>query len=784
MKTNVRRITSLSILVVIVFGGGVLPSSFLVGKAEEFGSQEQFIAEYGGYGEKEDWITLGNASAGVVFSNEEGFGWIQLGENEYQVEVSKEYDIEEGGEFSTVYKGNITGNEGTVRFVIFKDVIVGEIEVGGSAYSFGVAQTLESGIFLLDNYNSHLQEEGLDKEIIKPPPFLDVYFPADNIPAEIDFDPDTLNLKGGNKWITVYIELLADYNSSSIDLDTVRLNDAVLAENDTKYGFVKDPEGYLMDHDNDGILERIVKFDRGSVQEILDLGDRVRIEVTGSVIDGKSFYGVDWIEVIGEKDTEVSADSSRTVTPEEKDNVECIECLQGEMGTLSEQQAESIAGGNSLYQRFIFTLPGGYVTAGTGMRNRGYGDITISGIPAGSTIENAYLYWDILDDTESPSFAQGNFNGNPITGTKIGEGADPCWAPTMNFAYRADVTSYVTGNGIFSLTDFASGRRDGYDPWLNQLPTPQIEGASLVVVYRNPTLPMQNIIIYDGAQSLIGTEYSHTITGFTASSPVTSASITYIGADGQTNGAERTYFNGVLVGDNDWDGSDPQAGAPYRFGNLWDTNTYDVTTLVNAGATSATARTSSINDCLVWVSTVFSVITSPQERIVTVYAAADKEYIQSYDRWWYPWDEDDWKLQIRKSVELGDDAFEREHQINFVVKEIGTWDSTDDVTDSSKLFAEAWREIDKGANDIKIAFTGQNMGDVGGVAGGDTVIVTPILDIFLDNLHQHEYSHLFGAEDHDPGYGNWCVMSYAWFLFTNNWDTESSTIANNKWKEF
>ncbi len=295
---------------------------------------------------------------------------------------------------------------------------------------------------------------------------------------------------------------------------------------------------------------------------------------------------------------------------------ECPECEMG--GSNSENNLHP---DNSLYQRFIFALPGGYVAAGVGMRNRGYGNITINVIPSGSTIEAAYLYWDILDNVEGPGFSSGKFNGVPIAGIKIGEGFDPCWLPTKNFAYRADVTNLVTGNGIYSLTDFSSGRTDGCDSWTCFSDLPLLEGVSLVVIYRNVNLPWQDIVVYDGAVTLFNNEYTHAITGFTSSSPVAGASITYIGADGQ-NGvggwdyAEDTYFNGIEIADRDWDGSDPQAGPSYRSGNLWDTNTYDVTNLVNPGDTSAAAKVRSYRghygyaDCLVWVATVFSVSTT------------------------------------------------------------------------------------------------------------------------------------------------------------------------------
>lgn len=45
------------------------------------------------------------------------------------------------------------------------------------------------------------------------------------------------------------------------------------------------------------------------------------------------------------------------------------------------------------------TLAGGYVSAGVGMRDLGYDNITISGIPTGSRVVAAYLMWDVLDNS-------------------------------------------------------------------------------------------------------------------------------------------------------------------------------------------------------------------------------------------------------------------------------------------------------------------------------------------------------------------------------------------------
>ncbi|MCK4365671.1 MAG: hypothetical protein KAW45_06445 [Thermoplasmatales archaeon] len=109
------------------------------------------------------------------------------------------------------------------------------------------------------------------------------------IPATIDIDPDTLNLNSSGKWITCYIELPDGYDVTDIDISTILLNDVVPAENHpTNIG----------DHDNDGIPDLMVKFDRQDVIDILEVGESVEIKITGELVDGIRFEGVDYIKVI------------------------------------------------------------------------------------------------------------------------------------------------------------------------------------------------------------------------------------------------------------------------------------------------------------------------------------------------------------------------------------------------------------------------------------------------------------------------------------------------------
>jgi hypothetical protein len=90
------------------------------------------------------------------------------------------------------------------------------------------------------------------------------------------------------------------YDVNGIDVSTIMLNDKVQAE-------VHPTE--VEDYDNDDITDLMVKFDRSAVQEILEVGDDVKITITGELIDGTPFEGSDTIRVI-DKCEEINFDLS------------------------------------------------------------------------------------------------------------------------------------------------------------------------------------------------------------------------------------------------------------------------------------------------------------------------------------------------------------------------------------------------------------------------------------------------------------------------------------------
>jgi len=169
-------------------------------------------------------------------------------------------------------------------------VVMWSYKLGGAIHSRSSA-IANGQVFVADHYDKKLYAFG---------PAL----PA--ISATVDIDPDTLNLKSNGEFVTAYIELPEGYSVADIVLETVYL-DGIQAITDPTFGFVTDPDAYLTDHDGDGILERMVKFDRATVRDTLtDVTDYeegtkfydLTLTVTGQLADGTLFEGTDIVTVI------------------------------------------------------------------------------------------------------------------------------------------------------------------------------------------------------------------------------------------------------------------------------------------------------------------------------------------------------------------------------------------------------------------------------------------------------------------------------------------------------
>jgi hypothetical protein len=183
----------------------------------------------------------------------------------------------------------------------------------------------------------------------------------------------------------------------------------------------------------------------------------------------------------------------------------------------------------SLLNNYFVT--GDYASAGVTLRGKGHGGIatgTITipsstanpsatqGVPDGADIIDAYLYWETLENTPSPSSTSGTFNGYAITGQQIGKDAaytDGSFSGTLR-VYRANVNGYLpvatNGSGIrYASGAFTVSLQDG------GAALPLTEGASLVVIYRvlSQNFPLKSVVIYDGS-TIPASSGTQTMQGF------------------------------------------------------------------------------------------------------------------------------------------------------------------------------------------------------------------------------------------------------------------------------
>jgi hypothetical protein len=99
-------------------------------------------------------------------------------------------------------------------------------------------------------------------------------------------------------WITCYIELPVPYDPRDIDANTILINGVLAPELDPKYDFVSSEDSYIVDHDEDGIEERLVKFDREAVQRIAIITRQWEITLTGELFDGTDIVGYEIVRTI------------------------------------------------------------------------------------------------------------------------------------------------------------------------------------------------------------------------------------------------------------------------------------------------------------------------------------------------------------------------------------------------------------------------------------------------------------------------------------------------------
>jgi len=109
-----------------------------------------------------------------------------------------------------------------------------------------------------------------------------------NVMANVDVDPNTLNLGSQGNFVTAYLELPAGHDVNSIVVPGVTLNDVTPAPHVPTIG----------DQDLDGVPDLMLKFARDQVSQTLEEGDDVRMVVAGELAGGDRFLAIDRVRVM------------------------------------------------------------------------------------------------------------------------------------------------------------------------------------------------------------------------------------------------------------------------------------------------------------------------------------------------------------------------------------------------------------------------------------------------------------------------------------------------------
>jgi hypothetical protein len=244
-------------------------------------------------------------------------------------------------------------------------------------------------------------------------------------------------------------------------------------------------------------------------------------------------------------------------------------------------------------------LPNGFSVSNTdvaefgrgGMRGTGTGSIAVSGIT--SRVAHAFLYWHGPTNSGDPaSNASVTFNGTPITGTNIGTASDNNWSFANSQAYRADVTSLVTGDAAYSLSNFVKAGPPAVD----------INGVSLIVFYDdgNPSND-RNVVAWNGNDSNLvfgadPADWDETISGVPYPGSG-SASLDLVVSDGQTFADGALVLNGTTI---EPAGSIFQGDSvpPNAVNGLWDVKSFDITSLLTSGSNTVQLTSAANADAL------------------------------------------------------------------------------------------------------------------------------------------------------------------------------------------
>jgi uncharacterized repeat protein (TIGR01451 family) len=244
----------------------------------------------------------------------------------------------------------------------------------------------------------------------------------------------------------------------------------------------------------------------------------------------------------------------------------------------------------------------------------------LSGVPAGASIIAAYLYWGGSGSNVDSSVT---LNGNTVTASRTFQAVyDNAGTDLPFFGGFADVTNRVSGNGTFTFGGLT------INTGAPHCAVAAVQGGwGLIAIYGSPSERLRAINVFDGLQYFRGSALTLTPNGFRVPSTNIDgriAVITWEGDPGNSdplNGfSESLRFNGSLLDDGlvpagsvpsvqQFDGTVSSQGATNSYGA--DIDTYNVTSLLTPGATSATTQYSAGGDLVLLAAQVVSATSEP-----------------------------------------------------------------------------------------------------------------------------------------------------------------------------
>lgn len=223
---------------------------------------------------------------------------------------------------------------------------------------------------------------------------------------------------------------------------------------------------------------------------------------------------------------------------------------------------------------------------------------TLSGIPAGATVQQAFLMWAGSGSLDaSVTFSNGSSSSSAGA---LRTATEPFTNGGNNYTFFSgvrDVTSLVTGNGTYTLSNLGVNVNNPY------CSTEAVMGGwGLFVVYSQPGLPLRRISLYDGLEAIREGDRSVTLEGFTAAAnPSVKLSVLVFEGDpdqvGTTARPERVRWDGSNLTDNNaFNSTINSLGITNSHGV--DLDTYSTT--LSSGATEATLTVLSGPDLVLW----------------------------------------------------------------------------------------------------------------------------------------------------------------------------------------